>query len=325
MFSTTEHYQLGSAREKVPYDRSASTFADRNTQLQQRCEELRSVMRALTRFTAGGASRAQTGQAGQGGGASADASEDVLREAQRPMYDEVLAKLHLDPANTLLVGHSFGGAAVLEFGAASSAPTARTPLPPGWGRVGVEALDPWVMGNSKTVRAELSLPTLLLMTQSMMYEENGADLDGLVASMGARDQACVFIEVDDTRHQDQSDVPAVAHAACQLLCMASARRPAVTMREHLDVCIGFVDMAVPELAGRMALGGLGRAGGGGDETGGRGRGKGKGKGKGKGTGGGAEEPRGLAALSVFFDKARTTIHGYAAGEAAGGLGGTVVG
>eukprot|EP00618_Florenciella_parvula_P024530 CAMPEP_0119478178 /NCGR_PEP_ID=MMETSP1344-20130328/8034_1 /TAXON_ID=236787 /ORGANISM="Florenciella parvula, Strain CCMP2471" /LENGTH=384 /DNA_ID=CAMNT_0007512329 /DNA_START=186 /DNA_END=1337 /DNA_ORIENTATION=+ len=111
VLSTTEHCQLGSALEKVPYDRSKSTFDDRNAQLQQRCEELRSVMRALTRFTAGGAKRGQM--------RGAYASEDVLKEAQRPMYDGVLANLHLDPANTLLVGHSFGGAAALELGAAS--------------------------------------------------------------------------------------------------------------------------------------------------------------------------------------------------------------
>ena len=46
----------------------------------------------------------------------------------------------------------------------------------------------------------------------------------------------------------QSDVPAVAYAACRLLCMGSARSPTVTMREHLDVCVGFLDYAVPEVS-----------------------------------------------------------------------------
>ena len=34
--------------------------------------------------------------------------------------------------------------------------------------------------------------------------------------------------------------------------MGSARSPTVTMREHLDVCVGFLDYAVPELARRLA-------------------------------------------------------------------------
>ena len=67
--------------------------------------------------------------------------EEALVSAQPAMYDGVLARLHLDPANTLLVGHSFGGAAVLELGAAASAPSPRAPLPCGWGLVGVQALE----------------------------------------------------------------------------------------------------------------------------------------------------------------------------------------
>jgi len=136
-----------------------------------------------------------------------------------------------------LVGHSFGGATILDMG--SSLRTER-----------VIALDPWVfalktpMVSRKGVMAKsgsrsildqaVTRPTLVLMTQSLMYKENEDDIRRLYSatarvrstsikggSNADRAQHFLLAEVMNTRHQDQSDVPSAIPFVAKFFCMAS--------------------------------------------------------------------------------------------------------
>ena len=152
------------------------------------------------------------------------------------MKDSSDAPSQLNFNKISLVGHSFGGATVLDVGL-----TLRTER--------VIALDPWAFalktpivsrkgsmtrsGGRSILDQGVTTPTFVLMTQSLMYTENEDDIRRLYSATarvrsasikaGGNSKRSHFVlaEVMNTRHQDQSDVPAAIPFVAKFFCMAS--------------------------------------------------------------------------------------------------------
>ena len=152
------------------------------------------------------------------------------------MKDSSDAPSQLNFNKISLVGHSFGGATVLDVGL-----TLRTER--------VIALDPWVFALKTPIVSRkgsmtrssgrsildqgVTTPTFVLMTQSLMYTENEDDIRRLYSATarvrsasikaGGNSKRSHFVlaEVMNTRHQDQSDVPAAIPFVAKFFCMAS--------------------------------------------------------------------------------------------------------
>jgi dienelactone hydrolase len=120
----------------------------------------------------------------------------------------------LDLSKCILMGHSFGGAAVV---CAASADSFRT-------RSSLVLLDPW-LGPAMNIFKSVHMSTLIIMQgSSMLWSGNASDIVQLLKVVDAKSQPAFFTEVLGARHQDASDVPFFLHAPLALLCASSMTR-----------------------------------------------------------------------------------------------------
>lgn len=87
---------------------------------------------------------------------------------------------------------------------------------------------------------DLGAPSLVLMSQSMMWPANHQ----LLRDLFSRQTHCLFAEVRNTRHQDQSDVVSIAPLLCRVLCMGGMRHPHDALDLNLDVIHQFLRTAL---------------------------------------------------------------------------------
>lgn len=138
--------------------------------------------------------------------------------------------VQIDTKRVSLIGHSFGGATVLEM-AGHCAMKDRVKA--------VAALDPWMMPMSPEAYEGLAAPTLMLLTQSMMYPKNAQDIRRCLRGVANKGSAALFLEAKSSRHQDQSDIPHVLYLPCLLFCMLGGFSPQRALQTHSQALIGF--------------------------------------------------------------------------------------
>lgn len=111
-------------------------------------------------------------------------------------------------------------------------------------------LDPWLMGCSDVVYSpatfsSAAVPTLCLMTPSLMFPQNAALVGRAMHSVaeGALPHTVAWVEASGTRHQEASDFVSISYAALRLSCMAGALPPRLSLGRHLAVSIGFLALS----------------------------------------------------------------------------------
>ena len=173
------------------------------------------------------------------------------------------ATLQIDRLGVALVGHSFGSstafrvAAALEEKRGTGMAQARRMVelggvsklaePP---RVrAVIALDPWISGYDCATHGAASVPTLAVMTQSMMWPPNEIAIGRVMSHVvtaghgGGGGGACtlaLMVEAQGVRHQDVSDFPSLQHRPMQFFCMTGNRPPPATHRQQTSLAVGFL-------------------------------------------------------------------------------------
>lgn len=173
------------------------------------------------------------------------------------------ATLQIDRLGVALVGHSFGSstafrvAAALEEKRGTGMAQARRMVEAGGvsklaepPRVhAVIALDPWISGYDCATHGAASVPTLAVMTQSMMWPPNEIAIGRVMSHVvtaghgGGGGGACtlaLMVEAQGVRHQDVSDFPSLQYRPMQFFCMTGSRPPAVTHRQQTSLVVGFL-------------------------------------------------------------------------------------
>ena len=89
----------------------------------------------------------------------------------------------------------------------------------------VVVLDPWISGYNCSTDGAAAVPTLALMTQSMMYEGNADAVGETLGRVAARGETALFAELAESRHQEVSDFPSMIYFLMRASCMAGALPP----------------------------------------------------------------------------------------------------
>lgn len=168
--------------------------------------------------------------------AEARAVIDSIDEIAR----QLPAGVAVDKSRLSLIGHSFGGSSVLRTAAdiASGRPRGSAGLVRA-----VVACDPWISGYDETADGVAPVPTLALLTPSMMYPGNERKVGGVMRRLAQSSATALYAEVRDTRHQEISDFPCINHSPLRFFCMAGARPPAEAHALQTSLVAGFLALA----------------------------------------------------------------------------------
>ena len=115
-------------------------------------------------------------------------------------------------------------------------------------------LDPCLLGCSDAVYepatfARVEVPTLCLMTQTLMFTQNAAAIQHALHAIGSGDPAdpaackkrtVAWVEAAGTSHQEASDFAAIAYPTIRLSCMAGSLPPRLSLGRHLTATVGFL-------------------------------------------------------------------------------------
>lgn len=167
---------------------------------------------------------------------------DVLKETPA---GALVAAGQVDTASVGLMGHSFGGATAIETAAAlAEAPDPRVSVS------SVVLLDPWMLGCSDRVykpetfaKAPKLARTLVVMTQSLMFADNAAQIGAALRALPKDDGGGLhplFVEALGTRHQEASDFVALTRLLLRLTCMAGELPSRVSLGLFCDAAVGFL-------------------------------------------------------------------------------------
>jgi platelet-activating factor acetylhydrolase len=160
-------------------------------------------------------------------------------------------KCPVDLQRLMLIGHSFGGATCLRLSAALATDAGLAAIAP-WctQRPSISALvllDPWIEGcgddvYDPAVMGSARQPTLIAMTQSMMFPTNAERIAKALAALAPAEPAAPFayVELRRTRHQEASDFPTLMYPQCRLMCMAGGLPPRVALQRICDTSVGFL-------------------------------------------------------------------------------------
>ena len=165
--------------------------------------------------------------------------------------------LTIDGACVTLAGHSFGGAAALRAAASMTAVGGGGDAMPVRDVRSVLAVDPWLPGGVRGVFSgagdgrPAAVPTLAVLTQSMMYEPNGEEIGAVMRSVAAHGAPALYVEAKDTRHQEASDFVAIAYRTMRLFCMAGRLPPKHSFGLHAQLVGGFEGALGLGLAGTL--------------------------------------------------------------------------
>lgn len=155
-------------------------------------------------------------------------------------------ELAVDSSAVTLVGHSFGSSTALR-GAAELDHEKIAPKVSA-----VIAHDPWISGYDCQDDGTAGVPTLAVLTQSMMYPGNEEPLARVMRSVSSKavvggsrseEAAVALIEARETRHQEVSDYPSINHLPLRFFCMACSRDPHSTHRQQTELAVGFLALA----------------------------------------------------------------------------------
>lgn len=119
----------------------------------------------------------------------------------------------VDLSSCTLIGHSFGATTVLC--AASAKPFC--------GISSLVILDPWI-SPMVDVFENVQVPTLTIMTGSMLWQPNASELVEVLMALDAKSKPAFLTEIVDARHQDVSDVPFFLHVPMALISACSQIR-----------------------------------------------------------------------------------------------------
>ena len=202
--------------------------------------------------------------------AAAEAAAEVAEEAAVQAAVQAAAKE--TPELSLVEGASAAAAALAEAQAEVEAEAGRNVEPslvegaltPAATVGAVVVLDPWISGYNCSTDAAAAVPTLALMTQSMMYESNADAVGETLGRVAARGETALFAELAESRHQEVSDFPSMIYFLMRASCMAGALPPRRAFCGTLELVVGFlscvgaagdgVNAGAGELAaGRMLL------------------------------------------------------------------------
>ena len=116
----------------------------------------------------------------------------------------------------------------------------------------VIALDPWISGYDCATHGAASVPTLAVMTQSMMWPPNEIAIGRVMSNVtaghgggggGGGGGACtlaLMAEAQGVRHQDVSDFPSLQYRPMQFFCMTGNRPPHAAHRQQTSLAVGFL-------------------------------------------------------------------------------------
>lgn len=136
----------------------------------------------------------------------------------------------LDFSSCLLMGHSFGGASVLCAASAAAF----------YGRSTVVVMDPWVGPAMRLIKASPS-PVLAIMTCSMLWQPNAADVVRVLSAFGSKAQPALLAELEGARHQDVSDIPFLLLFPMVLLGACSMTKSGKTIwKANADLILNFL-------------------------------------------------------------------------------------
>jgi hypothetical protein len=180
----------------------------------------------------------------------------AVQRALRALNDKGTFEGRLPRASfeqSVILGHSFGGATAV---AACSFDCASGDDGHGGGeRFGFErlvVLDPWLSPLNQQQKSVGALPALVVNTGSMMYEQSVRDIcTMLCAGIQAAEQrrttvttaagrSNLFVEINRTRHQDQSDLNFLILWINQILCYAGSMDPHRAWELNSDLVVGFL-------------------------------------------------------------------------------------
>ncbi|KAL1520326.1 hypothetical protein AB1Y20_021916 [Prymnesium parvum] len=140
-----------------------------------------------------------------------------------------------------LVGHSFGGGTVLETAAALAAEEGAPVVS------ACVALDPWLFGCSDALLsapiAAAKVPTLCLMTQSLMFPTNADAIGPAMRNFSRDGGTALWVEAAGTRHQEASDFVLFAYPLIRASFMAGALPGSLSLGRHIAATVGFLSCA----------------------------------------------------------------------------------
>lgn len=218
------HTESASKRHQPYVRRRPAEYADekawRSAQVKQRVGELTSIVDGLSDVLSPTPVGRAEGQAG---------------EREGGMWDV---------ARLVLVGHSFGGGTVLECAAAMAMGSSAVRA------CACVALDPWMFGCSEALHspqiAAARMPTLCLMTQSLMFPTNAESIRSALSNFareceqGGRGASVVWAEPDGSRHEDASDFIVLFHPLLRLTQLAGKMPGRIALGRQMSATLGFL-------------------------------------------------------------------------------------
>eukprot|EP00298_Acanthocystis_sp_HF-20_P013395 c20330_g1_i1.p1 GENE.c20330_g1_i1~~c20330_g1_i1.p1 ORF type:complete len:475 (+),score=214.14 c20330_g1_i1:40-1464(+) len=156
----------------------------------------------------------------------------------------------LDLAYCAVVGHSFGGATTIESCAFAASKLnqkkeeEKNELQ--FNPYAAIALDSWMFPVSDSSYEIINNPVMFLNTKSLTTDLNMGRINRVMSTLSQKQDKSIVIEVSDTFHQDQSDIPLLLYWVYNLFGFIGKRHPENTLRLNFDLCLGYLLYHLPD-------------------------------------------------------------------------------